>query len=94
MMKRCQSEVAEVSPISTRAELDQRMANRPKPAVEQQLTIEGSQEAEVHRQVDNSSEARIKALERRLDRAGKKLENGFRLTQLRGHARSEFERSR
>ena len=83
--------VAEASPISTRAELDQRIANRPKPTIEQHLTIEGSQEREVHRQVDAF---RIKALESRLDQAGKRLEHGFRLAQLRGRVRGDFERSR
>ena len=94
MIKYGKSAVAEASPISTRAELDQRIANRPKPTIERHLTIEGSQEREVRRQVDAFSENRIKALESRLDQAGKRLEHGFRLAQLRGRAKGDFGHSR
>ena len=86
--------MAEVSPIATRAELEQRLAARSKPVVERHLTIEGSQETEVRRQVDAFSENRIKTLQDRLERARQGLHQNRERVRAHGKAKASFERSR
>lgn len=80
--------------IATRAELDQRVAARPKPRAERHLTIDGSISTAVHSDLNQQAEARIAYLKDRLDTADTKL----RLDRLRAgtkdRARSAFERSR
>ena len=88
------SAAAEVSPIATRAELDRRIASRPKPTIEQRLTIDGWRQQEVHRKLNTFLENRIKALEGRLDKARNGLDRDFRLARPRGQARADFDRSR
>ena len=94
MSKPRQGAVAEVPPIATRAELDRRIAGRPKPTTERRLTIDGWQQQEVHRQVNAFAESRIKALESRLNRARQGLERDVRTAAVRGRARADFERNR
>jgi len=80
--------------IATRAELDQRLAARPRPRAERHLTIDGSISTAVHTDINREAEARIAYLRDRLDTADTKL----RLDRLRAGtkdcARSAFERSR
>jgi len=80
--------------IATRAELDQRVAARPKPRAERHLTIDGSISTAVHSDINQQAEARIAYLKDRLDTADTKM----RLDRLRAgtkdRARSAFERSR
>lgn len=80
--------------IATRAELDQRLAARPKPRAERHLTIDGSVSRTVHTDLNQQAEARIAYLKDRLDTADTKM----RLARLRvgtkDRARSAFERSR
>jgi len=80
--------------IATRAELDQRVAARPKPRAERHLTIDGSVSRTVHAEVNHQAEARIAYLKDRLDTADTKM----RLDRLRAgtkdRARSAFDRSR
>ena len=85
--------IAEAPPVATHAELEQRIAGRPKPKRERHLTIEGWEEIEVHRAVDRLSENRIKALETRLNRARDKALQDHRLANVRGRAKADFERS-
>jgi len=80
--------------IATRAELDQRLAARPKPRAERHLTIDGSISTAVHSDLNQQAEARIAYLKERLDTADSKM----RLARLRAgtkdRARSAFDRSR
>ena len=80
--------------VATRAELDQRLAARPKPRAERHLTIDGSISTAVHSDLNQQAEARIAYLKDRLETADTKM----RLARLRAgtkdRARSAFERSR
>ena len=80
--------------VATRAELDQRLAARPRPKAERHLTIDGSISTAVHTELNQQAEARIAYLKERLDTADTKM----RLARLRAgtkdRARSAFERSR
>ena len=86
--------VADAPAISTRAELDQRIEARPEPAAEPHLTIEGWQEAQVHREVDDFNEARIQTLESRLERVRNGLNHDYAAARLDGKARTDFGHSR
>lgn len=55
--------------IVTKAELDQRIAARPKPRAELHLTPQGWEATEVRRQVDQASERRIRHIDERLKAA-------------------------
>ena len=80
--------------IATRAELDQRVAARPKPRAERHLTIDGSISTAVHSDLNQQAEARIAYLKDRLEQADTKM----RLARLRAgtkdRARNAFDRSR
>lgn len=80
--------------VATRAELDQRLAARPRPKAERHLTIDGSISTAVHSDLNQQAEARIAYLKDRLETADTKM----RLARLRAgtkdRARSAFERSR
>lgn len=80
--------------IATRAELDQRLVDRPAPAVAQHLTPSGWESAETERQVDNANENRIAELRSSLGDAHETLDTDMRLAQLRGQARTDFGHSR
>jgi hypothetical protein len=81
-------------PISTRAELDQRIADRRSPAAGHHLTIDGWQETEVHAAVDHDSECRIRTLQARLSRVRDTTQRDHRLAALRGTARRDFGQER
>ena len=80
--------------VATRAELDRRLAARPRPKAERHLTIDGSISTAVHTELNQQAEARIAYLKDRLETADTKM----RLARLRAgtkdRARSAFERSR
>ena len=82
---------AEVSPIATRAELDRRIASRPKPTTGRHLTIDGWQRTEVHRIVNAFTENRIKELASRLEQARQGLQRDFRTAGPHSRAPEEFE---
>ena len=93
-MSKAHNFIAPAPSVTTRAELDQRLAARPKPATAQHLTIDGWQNREVRRQVDTMAENRIAYLENRLSRAREGLIAGHRLAGIRGKPKKDFERSR
>jgi len=80
--------------VATRAELDQRLAARPRPKAERHLTIDGSISTAVHSELNQQAEARIAYLKDRLEQADTKM----RLARLRAgtkdRARNAFDRSR
>ncbi|ODA66578.1 hypothetical protein A7A08_02345 [Methyloligella halotolerans] len=82
------------SGAATKAELDQRIAARPKPKVEMQLTPQGAEAVEVRRELDHASERRIKHLEERLQTARNGLENSHARALQRGRAKQDFDRGR
>lgn len=82
------------SGAATKAELDQRIAARPKPKVEIQLTPQGAEAVEVRRGLDHASERRIKHLEERLQSARQGFENGHARALQRVRAKQDFERGR
>lgn len=82
------------SGAATKAELDQRIAARPKPKVEIQLTPQGAEAVEVRRELDHASERRIKHLEERLQTARNTFENGHARALRRGRAKQDFDRGR
>ena len=82
------------SGMATKAELDQRIAARPKPKIEMQLTPQGAEAVEVRRELHHASERRIKHLEERLQTARQGFESGYARALLRGRARQDFDRGR
>lgn len=82
------------SGIVTKAELEQRIAARPKPRVELHLTPSGSEAVNVRRSIDHDRERRIQHLDERLQKAREKLEKGHGLALQRGRAKQDFDRGR
>lgn len=82
------------SGTATKAELDQRIAARPKPRAELHLTPMGWEAAHVRRQIDQESERRIRHLDERLKKARETFERGHSFALLRGRARHDFDRGR
>ena len=80
--------------IATKAELDQRQANRPTPAPQHVLAPSGVRAAEVHRQVNEDAERRNANLRNRLESARANMNREHALSANHGRARVQFERSR
>lgn len=82
------------SGLVTKAELDQRLAARPKPRAELHLTPNGWEAAEVRRQIDQAGERRIRHIDERLKAARENFEKGHSRAILRGRAKQDFDRER
>lgn len=82
------------SGVVTKAELDQRIAARPKPRAELHLTPQGWEAAEVRRQIDQASERRIRHIDERLKAARENFKNGHARALQRGRAKKAFDRGR
>lgn len=82
------------SGVVTKAELDQRIAARPKPRAELHLTPNGWEAADVRRQIDQESERRIRHIDERLKQARQNFENGHARALQRGRAKQDFDRER
>lgn len=80
--------------IATRAELEARIKARPKPELEQHLTISGTEERIVHAQVNAANENRIGYLRERLERLHKTLLRNQAKARLSGKVKSDFGRTR
>ena len=81
---------ASMPSIITRAELVQRLAQRARPLALPRLTIDGSQERDVHSTLDRLNEGRIRQPEEGLRGAGDGLETNHRLALLRGRVKAYF----
>ncbi|MCP1470907.1 hypothetical protein J3E64_002600 [Sphingobium sp. OAS761] len=79
-------------PFPTRAELDQRIAQRAAPAAELNLTPDGAETPNVNSQAALSNERHIARLERRLAHEQRKIEAHHGLARMRGVARVDFGR--
>ena len=82
------------SGVVTKAELDQRIAARPKPRAELHLTPSGWQATDVRRQIDQESERRIRHIDERLKQARENFETGHARALQRGRAKQDFDRGR
>lgn len=82
------------SGVVTKAELEQRIAARPKPRAELHLTPNGWEAVDVRRQIDREGERRIRHIDERLKMAREKLEKGHGLALQRGRAKQDFDRGR
>lgn len=80
--------------LASRAELDQRLAARPKPRIERHLTIGGTQEYAVHATLDAANERRILYLQERLDWLRDTPRHDQAQARLSGKARGDFGRKR
>lgn len=81
-------------PPSTRAELDARLAARPKPQLQRDHTPGGSDETESHRRVREEGERRIVELRERLEAARSRLDQAYAFRSLEGRAKADFGRER
>ncbi len=88
------SQSASMPAIATRAELNQRLAARPKPAPQMHLTPSGPDALEARRQVNAENEKRIANLRGSLDTAHEILNIDLRLANIRSPAKADFSRSR
>ena len=77
----------------TKAELDQRIAARPKPRAELHLTPNGWEATQVKRQIDQESERRIRHIDERLKQAREAFKQGQSRALQRGCAKQEFDRA-
>lgn len=77
----------------TKAELDQRIAARPKPRAELHLTPNGWEATQVKRQIDQESERRIRHIDERLKQAREAFKQGHSRALQRGCAKQEFDRA-
>lgn len=82
------------SGVATKAELERRIAARPKPRAELHLTPNGWEASEVRRNIDQEAERRIRHLDERLKKAREAFENNHARALLRGRARQDFDRGR
>ena len=82
------------SGVITKAELDQRIAARPKPRAELHLTPQGWEATEVRRQIDQESERRIRHIDERLKIARENFKNNHARALQRGRAKQDFDRER
>lgn len=82
------------SGLVTKAELEQRIAARPKPRAELHLTPNGWEATEVRRQIDQAGERRIRHLDERLKIARENFEKGHARALVRGRAKQDFDRGR
>ena len=80
--------------ISTKAELDQRLAARSKPKTELHLTMDGYQSQTVNRRLDEASERRIKHLRERLGNASNRVKRDHLKARFKGKSKTDFDRSR
>lgn len=87
-------EISRPPRISTKAELDHLVKNRPIPTPTPQLTPDGPDAFAVREMANEFSEARIADLTERLQRLREDTERDFSLAQIQGRAQSDFERSR
>ncbi|MEM9030492.1 MAG: hypothetical protein AAGC70_19200 [Pseudomonadota bacterium] len=81
-------------PITTRAELDRRRADRPRLVPVPHLTPPGLDVIDLKKRLRDLNEARIKQLETRLKAAGTRLRHDLRHAKLKGRSRGDFDRSR
>ncbi|MBU1210177.1 MAG: hypothetical protein KJ587_02765 [Alphaproteobacteria bacterium] len=82
------------SGVATKAELEARIAARPKPRAELHLTPQGWEVAQVNGQINKDAERRIRALRQSLDQARHRLETGHGKALIRGKAKHAFDRGR
>lgn len=80
--------------VATKAELEQRIAARPKPKAGLHLTPNGWEAEEVRRQIDQAGERRIRHLDERLKAARENFKNGHARALVRGRAKQDFDRGR
>lgn len=80
--------------ISTTEELNRLKESRSAPAIEQQLTPNGYETAQVQRDTTVATEQRIKLLENRLDRAKETLINEHAVSNIQSQAKADFGHSR
>ena len=87
-------EFARAAPgIATRAELEARMKARPKPKLERNLTITGTEERIVHGQVNAANENRIRILRERFSVLKSKVRGDQAQARLSGKAKTDFGRA-
>ena len=85
---------ASVRGPATKAELLQRLDARAKPSVERKLTPNGAVTMRVNKDNDRSNEARIVALQTRLQSASARLRDGYGKAVYGGGNSRDFEESR
>ncbi len=82
------------SGVVTKAELEQRIAARPKPRAELHLTPNGWEAVDVRRRLEREGERRIQHLDERLKKAHENLKTGLGRALKRGRAKQDFDRGR
>lgn len=82
------------SGVVTKAELDQRIAARPKPRAELHLTPLGWESAVVRGRIDHDSERRIRLIDERLKSARENFKTSHARALRRGRAKQDFDRGR
>lgn len=86
--------VAAAQTLSTAAELQQRIADRPTPRAEPHLTPDNQDAREVEKQVNRESESRIGDLKQRLQNMRDRAEHAQAWARLPGHSRAAFNKAR
>jgi len=82
------------SGAATKAELEKRVASRPKPKIERHLTPKGPQIVKLRQTLDRANENRIIHLRERLDKAKAGFEKDRGKALMRGRAKEAFDRGR
>ena len=80
--------------ISTKAEMLDRLRNRPKPALSLEHRPLGGVTQEVHRKVSEENELRIAKLRSSLGDAKQRTETDHTFARLKGFPSAQFDRSR
>lgn len=80
--------------ISTKAELLQRLAERPAPSPERVCEPQDADSGELKRLMAQSNEDRIARLRASLDRSSASLQHDQAQARLRGYSRAHFEHER
>lgn len=80
--------------ITTNAELQQRLHDRPTPAPELNLTPDRSDALTVNSEVTAQNESRIEFLRSRLERSSRDLQRDHAMSRLTGRMRTDFQRER
>lgn len=81
----------EMGSIATKAELDHRIENRPKPDLEPHLTPDDGTQAPVDNAVNDKNELRIQNLRNSLLNAQDELRHDQKIAKIKGRAKQDFD---
>lgn len=96
-MSKLQSAYRQTQPVrvpATKAELLQRLRDRPKPSSEMHLRPDGRDTTETDQRVAHANDVRIAQLRESLDTVHERLERSMSFAAIEGRARADFERNR